>query len=745
MMLHRYTRVARLLGLLAMAWAGMALVLFLGCPTEEPVDDDDVTGDDDDVTDDDDDDTTIEELPCDYGDAWTTVGMAEDAQGDHSGYVMDLKEYQWQWDGEILWMRLTAHEAFDTTDPALMVDMYVTDGVDYYTLTYDNVVPSPGSLQVWSSTNSWGAPLDNPPSLRFCEDEADTIVMAVDPADFGFAGVETFYGYGAANLYGDLGYVDVVPDAEWTEFPLDPSPYLALAAATVDDAAGNGDGVVDAGETLALTVDVENSGYLPTAPNVTGTLSVNAASTAAVTITVDTLTFGGGVAIDAFGSAAGDTGLELTVDAGALPGEIALLDLALTDDDGNAWTVTLPPLAVATIPVATDDNDFDSGFDVASVQYLTDGTDLTLLITSHSTHEADQQVNFFMDTDLDGVADFVVSTLDGDVGDFGGGLYSWDDVNGWEQFASPVAYQYDAGSAFVLYSVALSDIGDPELLAGYAVALDPSGAAADYAPDDISSLLGQAIIPLADIPYILLEGRTLTEQSGNGDTFVDPDEVWRVELEVRNIGAAASAVTSGILSSADADLNINGGDVQFGAVAPGSTAVGATQPMLVLDAAADPLGIFTLQLTVDADGSLFDLSFQILLGFQATDLATDAMEIPEAQTLEGDTTDMANDYNNPSACTGWSADGNDAVYSVFLTTGQQLDLALAYEEGGPDAALYVSDDMAAPDVNCLAGADNNVDHTEEVSYTATEAGLVYIVVDAYAADTGGPFTLVATF
>lgn len=725
----------------ATAGIGVALILLVGCPTDAPDDD---AADDDDTTHGDDDDSAVDPL-CDYGDGWATVGLAEDAQGDADGYLIDLQAYQWQWDGGMLWMRLTTHGAFDTDDPALMVDMYLSDGTTHYTLTYDNVNPNPEPLQIWSSIDDWASPLDSPPSLRFCEDGEDSIVLAIDPADLGFDGVDPLAGYGAANIYGDTGYVDLAPDAGLTGFPLDPGPVLTLAAMTVDDSGGDGDGVVNPGEALALAIELHNGGYQPSGTHVTGTLGVDPASTTAATITVDSVSFGGGTAIVAFASAPADAAFELSVDGAAQPGEMLLLDLALTDDDGNSWTVDLPPLAVAMIPVVTDDDDFDPAFDIASVQYLTDGSHLTLLITSHGAHAADQQVNFYCDTDLDGSMDFAVSTLDEGAGDFGGGVYFWDDTVGWVEFASPVTYQYDAGSAYALYSVSLADLGDPILIAGYALALGTDGYAADYAPDDVSSLLTQAIIPLVATPYILLGGRTLSEQSGDGDPFADPGEVWRVQLEVRNIGGGASAVTSGTLSSSDPEITIQGGNVQFGATPSGGSATAATQPMLVIDAGADPAGIHTLHLLVDADGYSFDLSFPVLLGLQAADLATDALEIPGSQTLTGDTSPLADDYANPSACTGWSADGSDAVYAVSLTGGQLLELTLAFHGGGPDATLYVSDDPVSPDIHCLAGADDNVDHTESLSFTAPTGGLYYVVVDSFDSGSGGPYTLDVAF
>lgn len=78
---------------------------------------------------------------------------------------------------------------------------------------------------------------------------------------------------------GDTGAI-VEDGLDWQTCQV-PQPRLEYAGDVADDGAGNGDGVVDPGETIVLEVDTENAGTLP-ATNVSGSL---ATSLTTVTIT----------------------------------------------------------------------------------------------------------------------------------------------------------------------------------------------------------------------------------------------------------------------------------------------------------------------------------------------------------------------------------------------------------------------------------------------------------------------------
>ncbi len=733
-----------------LAMVGLSLTLAVGCPTE---DDDDVADDDDSADDDDDDtgddDTGDDDTVGDDDTAWTSVLGEDDAEGDNNGYQVDIKDYQYQWDGETLTMRTTSWQAFDDDDPGLMIDMYLSNGEDIYTLTWDNVYPAPGALQMWSSTNGWAGALTNPDSLFYDEAGGGSLSIGLDLADIGFDNLCSLEGAAMVNLYGAAGYDDIAPetagDGTYSVFEFQEIAAARLAEVVFDDTTGgNGNGVADPGETIDVTVSLTNVGCIATGANLTGTLSLSASSSGTAVITADTATFGGGAALDVDAVAAADTAFQVEVDAGATPGQYLMFDLDVSDDDGNGWVMATPTLPVTMTPLLSDAADMATGYDIKDVYYASDGTDLTVMVTGYGAHNADGEVDVFLDTNLDMTADFVLSTYDMVTGTYVGGVFEWDaDLGQWSQMAGLVTFEYEAGTGHVLWTFPLESLGDPAL--AYAYALSIAGYDTDYAPDDPTVEADMGLLVVVDAPYIQLEDEAFTEQTGDGDAFPDPGEVWRAELTIRNIGTTAAAVASGVLVSPDPLINVVNGNVNFGAVAPGASAVGATQPILEIDAAAAESGVYTLVLTVDADGVLFDLDLQLSLGMQAADTTADAPVIDGPMTVLGTTAALADDYQDPSACTGYTASGRDGVYAVNLISGQELTLDLAYDEGGPDAVIYVAADATSPDLNCDDGADAAVDHTESMVFTAPADGLYYIVVDSYYTDEGGPFTLELAF
>jgi hypothetical protein len=101
------------------------------------------------------------------------------------------------------------------------------------------------------------------------------------------------------------------------------------------------------------------------------------------------------------------------------------------------------------------------------------------------------------------------------------------------------------------------------------------------------------------------------------------------------------------------------------------------------------------------------------------------------------------------ACTKYPQPGPDVAYSLSLAMGQQITITLtnsAMYDGavallGPGADTICS----ATITTCVAGADVTFDgQVETVTYTATAAGTYYILVDSYAVNEGGMFTLGVT-
>jgi len=110
-------------------------------------------------------------------------------------------------------------------------------------------------------------------------------------------------------------------------------PYITLDSYTINDAAGNNNGLADYGESVQLNVKVNNVG-VETATNVTGTITT---SDPTVNITGSTFNFGN---IAAGESTIGNNAFALTV-ANSVPDQHNVMcDLALTDGT-NTWNSTL--------------------------------------------------------------------------------------------------------------------------------------------------------------------------------------------------------------------------------------------------------------------------------------------------------------------------------------------------------------------------------------------------------------------
>jgi len=80
-------------------------------------------------------------------------------------------------------------------------------------------------------------------------------------------------------------------------------------------------------------------------------------------------------------------------------------------------------------------------------------------------------------------------------------------------------------------------------------------------------------------------------------------------------------------------------------------------------------------------------------------------------------------------CTGYSADGPDAFYKIYLTLGETFTVT---EDGACDMAMYLFTDCADPLTSCVAGSDNCCSGAQElITYVAAAEGWYYLGVDAY--------------
>ncbi len=186
-------------------------------------------------------------------------------------------------------------------------------------------------------------------------------------------------------------------------------PWVVIKATSVviDDATGgNGDGLLDAGETATLEIELTNVGDLDADGFVDAALFVEGTSTAGVTIdngedSLSTL----------YVESTRTAEFQVTVDAGSASGDTLDLRVDTTDDRStysSPATITLgePPwLSVSSVDDDTEDA-FDYTVDLVNVLYRSDGESLELLF--HTAEAYDSSTAF---VEMWGVAS--------------GGDYSW--------------------------------------------------------------------------------------------------------------------------------------------------------------------------------------------------------------------------------------------------------------------------------------------------------------------------------
>ncbi|MDY0110337.1 MAG: hypothetical protein RBT60_10410 [Candidatus Krumholzibacteria bacterium] len=116
------------------------------------------------------------------------------------------------------------------------------------------------------------------------------------------------------------------------------------------------------------------------------------------------------------------------------------------------------------------------------------------------------------------------------------------------------------------------------------------------------------------------------------------------------------------------------------------------------------------------------------------DLCENAIDLVE-QDLETFTVDLCqanNSYNaadSGASCTGYSSNGNDVVYKIYLTVGQEFT---ASQQGSHDSAIWLATDCADLSGTCVVGADDTVTGgIETITYTADVEGWYYLIIDGY--------------
>jgi hypothetical protein len=567
------------------------MVLLAPAACDGPADDDDTIGDDDDTGDDDsaddDDDAT----------AWADLLPEQDPEGDHGGSPLDIQSLQYALDDGLA-LRLLGWEPFDDQDGDLWVGMTVGTAERATRLTWIPADPDP--LQVWSSANRWGSPLPLPDSSAMDADADTALVLSTALADLGLEGRCEALGQVEVGCDGST-CADVAPDdGVPVEFSLDADLPASLASPAVladDSSGGDGDGIVDPGEYLDLSVSLGNVGCEETGPSLTATLSLHPSSTAEAALLDDAASYGGG-ALAPGASVTPDATVSMAVGAGAEPGQRLVLQLDVVDGDGGSYSVVSPalvlgkPREVALAQLFADGDDTELALDVALVGYGVIGSELQISLFSYGVHQGDEEVEIHLDTDRDGYADVILSTVDPDTGGMTGGVLTFDPWMGWVSAAPPATMVYAPNSDQLVLGIPLAELGDPDFVLLTEVrVIDDAGDPADQVPDAplVGDTSAAGVIALVDGPYLRYADVQLLEQEGDGDEGLDAGETWTIKIQLRNDGPADAIDATGTLTGAAGLVQVADGELSFGpADGGGGTAWSLTAATLTLDGDAEP-------------------------------------------------------------------------------------------------------------------------------------------------------------
>jgi len=104
-------------------------------------------------------------------------------------------------------------------------------------------------------------------------------------------------------------------------------------------------------------------------------------------------------------------------------------------------------------------------------------------------------------------------------------------------------------------------------------------------------------------------------------------------------------------------------------------------------------------------------------------------------TLTGNTTGYANDIQPANNCSGYNADGPDAIYLVNVTAGQVITATLTTAW---DSSIELTSNCTLA-AACLVGQDDG--DPETFTYTAPAAATLYVIADSWDPGAFGAYSL----
>ena len=134
----------------------------------------------------------------------------------------------------------------------------------------------------------------------------------------------------------------------------------------------------------------------------------------------------------------------------------------------------------------------------------------------------------------------------------------------------------------------------------------------------------------------------------------------------------------------------------------------------------------------------FTLTIETPAEAPANDTCDGAIDLQgqSLQTFEVDLCQYSNQYNPMNdageSCTGYIAEGPDAVYMINLGAGETFDACVEASSGSPygvDNSLYLITDCGDAAASCVAADDSG--DPECISFTPEVAGTFYLVLDTF--------------
>lgn len=223
-------------------------------------------------------------------------------------------------------------------DPSLMIR---TDTPNVMSVTHAANVPV-GSTSLVVNSNAEGAFI----TVTLNDNILGTGIITAGTTSISFsalAGVDTLLV--TATKYNYIPYMGEVPVIAAT------GPYIVYSTATINDAAGNGNGLADYNESVLLNLTLENMG-VANANNVTATIST---SDPAVTVTDNSEVFG---AINAGSSKTMNDAYAMTISNSVADQHSILFDVNAVDASGNwssSFSVVLQAPALSIGNLSIDD------------------------------------------------------------------------------------------------------------------------------------------------------------------------------------------------------------------------------------------------------------------------------------------------------------------------------------------------------------------------------------------------------